>query len=77
MKKCAKCRTDCKKEGTIFIEGCNPRYFCMLCSSVLENIGSGNIQNFINDEKLEMIENPVMKNMIEARINRSLTKSKK
>lgn len=45
-------------------------YFCKYCCQVLNELGTGNIRNFLNDEELVMISNPILKNIIKARINR-------
>lgn len=70
MRICAKCKTDCQKEGQFIVEDGIAFYFCSYCSQVLEEIGTGNIKNFLYDKKLEMVENDVLKNIISSRIKR-------
>ena len=67
---CTKCKTDCEVKGSSYVEGGKTFYFCKYCCQVLNELATGNIRNFLNDKELAMISNPILKNIIQARINR-------
>lgn len=71
---CQKCNTDCQQLGGAYVEGGETFYFCSYCSQAIEKLGTGNIKNFMNDDNLEMIENRILKSIIEARMRRSVQK---
>lgn len=72
--KCDKCGTDCIKAGTFFTEGGQVFYFCLLCSSFLQQIdGCQRVYLFLQDDFLDKFKgdiSPETRNMILARVNR-------
>lgn len=72
--KYSKCDTDCKKAGTIFVEGGQSFYFCAVCASVLEKIdGCQRVYLFLQDsfpDKFSGQISPEDRNILSARIRR-------
>jgi len=70
---CSKCKTDCAKKGTIFIEAMERFYLCILCTEVVENMPYAvlKIHHFLDDKKCNCVDNKILRDMILARMRRA------
>lgn len=71
---CRKCKTDGEIKGSVFIEGGEEYYFCRVCSSILKDLPTNSNIAFIKDKNLEMVKNPILKNILKSRLQRSKKK---
>ena len=73
--KCAKCKSNCKKEGTFFTEGGQIFYFCAFCALLLDKLDcASRIYLFLQESFPENIKNlsisPINKIVLLARLKR-------
>ena len=68
--KCAKCKGSLA-EGSIFVEGGKEYHFCKLCSIILKDLPTNSISHFVSKKGEELINDPILKNILHARLRRN------
>lgn len=73
---CCKCETYTNLKGKI--HRVDDEYFdlCGYCSSAVDEFADGDVKKYLEDDNLDMVTNPIARNIILARIRRSKNKSK-
>jgi len=69
--KCDKCKSSCKKEGTLIHQFGEVVLLCAVCFSIFDRLPTGNLQLFLKDDADAHLASEVDRNILKARMNRS------
>jgi hypothetical protein len=72
---CVKCETYTDLKGKYYEVGEEIFDLCSYCSSAVDEFANGDVKKYLEDENVDLVTNPILRNIIMARIRRSKKKS--